>query len=197
MKNLLTLIVSLSFLSGCMLERQYDIASEQSMTTNRGDYYGFFSNSDDTFVDIVGSSLRGVVGQVENIESSPTSISGLDEGDYTYVEVMMASIHGSAMVGFTFYGGITHPGVSPGHVYRFLPSSAERYKEDLHIEAIVCSGALPGEWSYDDVVNMVGIEVEELEMPEGEPPAVRINFTTTTEGDVATGHLDVVATKEE
>jgi len=197
MKNLLTLIVSLSFLSGCMLERQYDVVSEQSMVASGGDYYGFLSNSSDTFVDIVGSSLHGVVGQVEDIESDPSSVSGFDEGDHTYVEVLMAGIHGSAMVAFTFYGGITHPDVAPGHVHRFVPSSAERHKDDLHVEAIVCSGAFPHEWSYDDIVNTVGIEVEELVVPDGEPPAVRINFTTTTEGDIATGHLDVVATSQE
>ena len=69
---------------------------------------------------------------------------------------------------------------------------AVREKEGLYVEAIVCSGVMPREWTYDDIVNMVEIEVEHLDTPEGEPPAKRINFTTTTEGDIATGHMDVV-----
>jgi len=191
MKNLFTLIMSLAFFSGCMTQREYESPPGDTQMIGY-DQYGFFSNSDDVFVDIVGSLLNGDIGEVRDIDNSPTSIEGFDEGDFTSVELVMLGAQGSAMVGFSIYGGIGSPEMEPGYVHRFLPSTVQRQKEDLYVEAIVCSGMMPREWTYDDIVNMVEIEVEQLETPEGEPPAKRINFTTTTEGDVATGHMDVV-----
>jgi hypothetical protein len=191
MKNILALIMTLAFLSGCMTQREYDSPPDQAQMI-RYQQYGFFSNSDDVFIDIVGSLLSGDIGEVRDIDKSPTSIEGFDEGDFTSVELVMSSAQGSAMVGFSIHGGIGSPEMEPGYVHRFLPSAVQREKEDLYVEGIVCSGMMPGEWTYDDIVDMVEIEVEYLETPEGEPPAKRINFATTTEGDIATGHMDVV-----
>jgi len=194
MKNILALIMTLALFSGCAVEREYNPEIDESQLIPYG--YGFSSNSPDAFVDIVGTILSGDIGSVRGIEEEPTSVGGFDEGDYTSVELTMVGSQGSAMVAFSLYGGISSDELEPGYVHRFLPSSAEREKEGLHVEAIVCSGMIPGEWSYDDIANIVEIETEYLETPEGEPPAKRINFTTTTEGDVATGHLDVVIAEQ-
>ena len=51
---------------------------------------------------------------------------------------------------------------------------------------------IPGEWAYDDIVNQLDIQVEQTEAIGETPAAKRINFTTTTEEDIATGHIDVV-----
>jgi hypothetical protein len=58
----------------------------------------------------------------------------------------------------------------------------------LFVGAVVCSGeGSVGDWDYDDVANLVEVEVEQRD----EPNLKRLNFTTTTEDDVATGHVDV------
>jgi hypothetical protein len=51
---------------------------------------------------------------------------------------------------------------------------------------------MPGEWTYDDIVNQLEIRVEQTEASDEVPAAKRINFTTTTEEDIATGHIDIV-----
>ena len=195
MKRLMMIIGLITLSSACLSEREYTNGEygTELVEYNTNFNYGFSSNSSDRFVDIIGSSLSGDIGEVKNIVDAPTSIEGHDEGDFTLVHLTMTGVRGSAMVMFEIFGGIDSPDLAVGHVYQFLPSRVDREKDDLHIEAIVCSGALPVEWTYDDIVNTVQMEVRELATPEDEPPAKRIVFTTTTESDIATGHIDVVA----
>ena len=191
MKNILALIMTLASLSGCFMEREY--GSEPSPSRMELQRYTFSSNSDDTFVDIIESRLSGDIGDVRNIDDSPTSVSGADEGDYTSIELVMTGTKGSAMVALSLFGGgITSEELEVGSTHRFLPSSAQREGDNLHVEAIVCSGMIPGEWAYDDIVNQLDIQVEQIEAIGETPAAKRINFTTTTEEDIATGHIDVV-----
>ena len=191
MKNILALIVTLALLSGCSMQREYE--SDDSSGLRPLQNYTFSSNSDDAFVDIVESKISGDIGDIEDIDNSPAAVSGYDEGEHTSIELIMTSTRGSAMVALSLYGGgITSDELVVGSVHQFVPSSAQREGSDLHAEAIVCSGAMPGEWTYDDIVNQLEIRVEQAEASDEVPAAKRINFTTTTEEDVATGHIDIV-----
>lgn len=190
MKNILGIIMTMAFFSGCFLEREYGSEPSQSQMEQR---YTFSSNSADSYVDIVESRLSGDIGEIRDIDDSPTAVSGADEGDYTSIELVMVGTKGSAMVALSLFGGgITSEELKVGSVHRFVPSPARQEGNGLHAEAIVCSGAIPGEWTYDDIANQLDIEVEQIEATGEIPAAKRINFTTTTEEDIATGHIDIV-----
>ncbi len=91
------------------------------------------------------------------------------------------------MVMLSIFGGITHEDLAPGSVHQFIPDTTNR--DELSVEAIVCSGdGAPGDWSYDDISNLVQVEVENTDIPGQQ----RLNFTTYTEDDVATGHVDIM-----
>jgi hypothetical protein len=99
----------------------------------------------------------------------------------------MTNRKGSAMVMLSFDGSITHADLVPNSVHRFSPNTTNI--NGLSIEAIVCSGeGAAGDWDYDDIANLVELEVEQRE----DPSLRRLNFTTYTEDDVATGHVDVI-----
>lgn len=202
MKNMLaTLAVAFLLFPGCMVEREYENSTPENLAMTGGGYYGFLSNSADSFVDIIDSRLSGNVGTVNGLGNAPSYVRGFDDGDYTQTEVGAVTTDGSAMVLLTILGGITHPELEPGYVHQFMGESRARAQADgeLYVGAIVCSGMLPGEWTYDDISSRTEIQVEEIE-PSDESPegGKRINFSVTTSAnDLAVGHLDVVIAAEE
>jgi len=184
-KKLTTLIIaamaSLNF--ACMIDRPYDdVPSEDNQYEL---LHISFSNSSDEEVDVGGGSLMGDIGEIKNIDN-PATIGGFHDEEYTSLEVIMHNRKGSAMVMLSIFGGITHEDLAPGSVHQFIPDTTNR--DELSVEAIVCSGdGAPGDWSYDDISNLVQVEVENTEIP-GQR---RLNFTTYTEDDVATGRVDI------
>jgi hypothetical protein len=179
-KIIFALILSLNF--ACMVDRPYDTPPDESQYQVN---HLSFSNSTHEYVDITGGILMGDIGPIKNIDN-PTAIGGFHDDEFTSVEVAMTNSQGSAMVLLSFYGGIIHEDLVPGSVHQFIPTTLER--DDFSVEAIVCSGmGVYGDWDYDDISNMVQVDVEETNNPD----INRLNFTTYTEDDVAIGHIDV------
>jgi hypothetical protein len=187
MKKLTTIalgaLMSLNF--ACMVDRPYDDASSEDIQYEL--LHISFSNSTDEEVDVGGGSLMGDIGEIKNIDN-PATIGGFHDEEYTSLEVIMHNRKGAAMVMLSIFGGVNHEDLVPGSVHQFIPNTANR--DGLSVEALVCSGdGAPGDWSYDDISNLVRVDVENTEFP-GQR---RLNFTTYTEDDVATGHVDIIA----
>ena len=184
-KLIFALALSLNF--ACMVDRPYDTPTDESQY--QVDYLSF-SNSTDEYIDIMDGLLMGDIGPIKNIDDHAT-VGGFHDKEFTSIEVAMTNSQGSAMVLLSLYGGITHEDLVPGSVHQFIPNTSER--DGLLIEAIVCSGVgAYGNWDYDDISNMVQVDVEETD----DPDINRLNFTTYTEDDVAVGHIDVVTEDE-
>ena len=170
-------VASLNF--ACMVDRPYDDASSEDIQYEL--LHISFSNSTDEEVDVGAGSLMGDIGEIKNIDN-PATIGGFHDEEYTSLEVIMHNRKGAAMV------RVNHEDLVPGSVHQFIPNTANR--DGLSVEALVCSGdGAPGDWSYDDISNLVRVDVENTEIP-GQR---RLNFTTYTEDDVATGHVDIIA----
>ena len=196
-KNMLaTLVMAFLLFPGCMMERGYENSTPENLAMTGGGYYGFVSNSADNFVDIIGSRLSGNVGTVGGLGNAPSYVRGFDEGGYTETEVGAITTDGSAMVLLTFVGGINHSELEPGYVHQFSGESRARAQADgdLYVGAIVCSGKIPGEWTYDDISSRTEVQVEDIEPSDENPEGgKRINFSVTTSAeDFAVGHLDVL-----
>ena len=181
----LVLSIVLLAMSACVAQRPYESTPEGAEYELIG-YYGSFSNNSDKNIDVVDGSLSGDIGLITDIDS-PATISGYHDDEYTSLEVIMTNRKGSAMALLSIFGGIDHEDLVPGSVHQFVPDTSNR--NGLSVESIVCSGeGAPGNWDYDDISNVVRVEVEATEHPE----VKRLNFTTYTEDDIATGHVDVV-----
>jgi len=192
MDKIKLLLVSFLMLSGCMVEREYPDEIGQQLA--RGYYdYGFNANSGDYYLDIVDTSLSGIIGEVSSSPDSPSFVKGFDEGEYTEVEVNAVSEDGTTMSILTFVnGGITSEELSIGRALQFTGATTgvSTASGDFHIGAVLCSGPIPGEWNYDDIGSRVEIEVTESEEV---PDAKRIKFDiTTSAGDTGVGHIDVI-----
>ena len=128
----------------------------------------------------------GDIGTIKDINNSAT-IGGFHDDEFTSLEVVMTNSEGSAMVLLSIDGSITHEDLVPNSVHQFASTSPPN-REGLFIGGVVCSGeGAAGNWDYDDIANFVEVEVEQRE----DPDIRRLNFTTTTEDDIATGHVDV------
>jgi hypothetical protein len=166
----------------CMVDRPYDTPPDENMYEIN---YLSFSNNTQDGIDVVDGMLLGDIGPIRNINNSAT-VGGFHDDGYTSLEVVMTSTKGSAMVLLSIYGGVNHEDLIPESVHQFTPSTESR--NGLSIESIVCSGnGAAGNWDYDDISNLVEVEVEQTE----DPQVRRLNFTTYTEEDVATGHVDI------
>jgi len=186
MKKLTTLIIaamaSLNF--ACMVDRPYDNTPEEGVY--EVNYLSFSNNTDDN-INVGSGLLMGDIGPIRNINNSAT-VGGFHDEEFTSLEVVMRNRKGSAMVLLSIHGGITHEDLVPGSVHQFTPTSPAE-QDGLSIDSIVCSGpGSAGNWDYDDISNFVEVEVEQTEDPETR----RLNFTTYTEDDVATGHVDLL-----
>jgi len=186
MKKLTTIalgaLMSLNF--ACMVDRPYDDVPSEDIQYEL--HHISFSNSTDESVDVGEGFLMGDIGELKNIDN-PATIGGFHDREFTSLEVIMHNRKGSAMTMLTIYGGVTHEDLVPNSTHQFIPNTSNR--DGLSIEAIVCSGdGAPGDWSYDDIANLVQVDVEQTE----DPNTRRFNFTTYTGNDVAAGHVDVV-----
>ena len=192
MYKLILLATSFLMLSGCTVEREYQEEIGQQLTGRYYDY-GFNANSGDYYLDIIDTSLSGIIGEVSSSPDSPSFVKGFDAGDHTEVEVNAVSQDGTTMAILTFAnGGITSEELSIGSVLQFTGATTgvSIASGDFHIGAILCSGPIPGEWNYDDIGSRVEIEVIESEEV---PDAKRIKFDiTTSAGDTGVGHIDVI-----
>lgn len=192
MSKIKLLLVSFLMFTGCAVEREYPQEIEQQLA--RGYYdYGFSANSGDYYLDIIDTSLSGIIGEVSSSPESPSFVKGFDEGDYTEVEVNAVSDNGTTMAILTIVnGGIASEKLSVGSVLQFngATTGVSTASGDFHIGAVLCSGPIPGEWNYDDIGSRVEIEVVQSdEVPE----AKRIKFDiSTSAGDSGAGHIDVI-----
>lgn len=183
--NKIVLGATLLALTACMAQRPYESVSEGT-EYELISYYSSFSNNTENNIDVVDGHIAGDIGPITDINNSAV-VGGSHEYDFTSLEVIVTNRKGSAMVLLSVFGGVDHEDLVPGSVHQFTPTTDNR--DGLSVESIVCSGeGAPGDWDYDDVSNFVQIEVEQTE----DPSVKRLNFTTYTEDDVATGYVDIV-----
>ena len=179
--------IQLALCSACVVERSYDaasIADEERFTFMGNEFFGTFSNYTNDEVEVVDARLRGDIGPMRDVDSS-AMVGGMHDRGFTALEVIMTDSRGSAMTAFMVQGGIDHPDFAPGSSHRFTMSS---WGDAVYVEAMACAGdGEPGDWSYDEPVEEILMTVEETE----DPNVNRVNFTTNTSGDIATGHVDL------
>mgnify|MGYP003628899554 FL=1 len=178
------ILVTMSSLNiACTVDRPYNTQADENLYELN---YLSFSNNTDEDINVFDGMLMGDIGTIKDINSSAT-IGGFHDDAFTSLEVVMTNSNGSAMVLLSIDGSITHEDLAPNSVHRFAATSPPN-REGLFIGGVVCSGeGSAGNWDYDDIANMVEVEVEQRE----DPDVQRLNFTTTTEDDIATGHVDV------
>jgi hypothetical protein len=171
---------------GCMSERPYESIEVDgegfAMTSD-------FSNFAEDGVRPVDGQLNGDVGPAMRSLDEPATVNGYHDSQFTSLEVIVSNSRGSAMTMLDFHGGIDSAQLAPG-----TRQSFDGYDNgepgEVYVTGIACSGESdPYDWSYDEPLERVDVEVEET----GNPEVLRYNFTTVDmAGDEAYGHADVV-----
>lgn len=187
MKTALAPLAALALTTGCMVaERPYD---NMALDPDRFGLAANFTNALGDGIRPLDARLAGDVGPAMRALDSEAAINGFHDSGFTNLEVVVSNERGAAMAWLDIEGGVDHPALQPGERLTFAsPASAVR-DDGLYIGGIACSGSGSyGEWSYDAPLSRVDVEVEATETPD----VRRLHFTTVHEGDVATGHIDVV-----
>lgn len=189
MKIVLAPLAALALTSGCMVaERTYD---NMELDSDRFALPSNFSNYADDGLRPLSGRLEGDMGPTMRSMDDIAQLNGYHDVGYTNLEVIVTNDRGSAMALLDFQGGIDHPALQPGERLTFssMGPTADT-PDDLYVSALACAGEdEPGNWSYDTPSEQVEVEVQETENPD----VLRYNFTTVQDGDVATGHIDVVS----
>lgn len=187
MKKALAPLAVLALSTGCMVaERTYD---NMDLDPDRFAIPANFTNVVEDGVRPVNARLAGDLGPAMRSLDNVASINGFHDRGFTTLEVVVSNERGSAMALLDIQGGVDHPALRPGERVTFSSYDNSMRDDDLYIGGIACSGdGAYGEWNYDAPLESVDVQVEATDNPE----VRRLNFTTVHEGDVATGHVDVV-----
>lgn len=188
MKKALAPLAALALTTGCMVaERTYD---NMELDPDRFAIPANFTNYVDDGVRPLNGRLAGDMGPSMRSMDDVAALNGFHDADYTSLEVVVTNDRGSAMALLDFQGGINHPALQPGERLTFANTGETSSADGLNVTALACSGEGEyGEWDYDTPASQVDVEVEATDNPD----VRRLNFTTYQDGDIATGHVDVVS----
>lgn len=185
MKKVLAPLAALALSTGCMVaERTYD---NMELDPDRFAIPANFSNYLDNGIRPLNGRLAGDMGPMRSMDDI-AQLNGFHDTGYTNLEVVVTNDRGSAMALLDFEGGVDHPALQPGADLTFVDGRASD-NSGLVVTALACSGqGAYGEWDYDTPANQVDVQVEATDNPD----VRRMNFTTYQDGDVSSGHVDVV-----
>ena len=111
-------------------------------------------------LNIITGSLMGDIGAVGLDHKA--DVTAFDHWGGTHeVHVVAAHETGAGMALLWIDGGLDHEGLVPGATYHFSSNSAP--EDGLHVGGLACSGETEGDWSYDEPIEDIDIEVDQTD----------------------------------
>lgn len=124
-------------------------------------------------LEVLSGHMRGDVGDVQDIDSEASLLTGYGDMEYANVEVHAETADGAAMNLVEIYGGLD--ALEPG-MRRTFTSSDQLDYDELGVQVLNCAGGSRYAWDYDQHADEVVMEVSE-----GDAPGVlRVDYTART-----------------
>lgn len=169
--TLSSLVAAFGALTGCMTQNEYydQYDSERVEFVERSGVVDAYEGN----LDLLAGHMRGDVGNVRDIDSNASLLTGYGDTEYASVELHADTRSGVAMNLLDIYGGLD--ALEPGLVQTFRSSDDIDYGA-LNVQVLNCAGQARYSWDYDQPADEVQVRVSEAD----EPGALRVNYTART-----------------